>query len=259
MFPSRRSRVYVFFATLAVLLSLACGPLGIGTKDEPTVVPSATPEPTPTSPPEEPTPAPDPTFTPAPADQEEPDSPDASAPEDADLLECPPSGSTMILKFSAHIAIDYGPAHIEHNLEDGILGLMVEGDGAESAIVSSAVVPIPYNMSGTMEECSFSGEGTMTPSATGFCQNGIVYLTITENWGAFEGQMTCEDTTVPYNMPPMGVMTHSGADGNGEVFYLDKKFAGEGAGYTTIRPYAGPSGSGEHIWTLFYDYTGPVR
>lgn len=252
MFSSKRSRIFVPLATVAVLTSLACGPLGIG-KGEPTSLPSPTSEPTPTSPPEDPTP------TPAPAGQEEPDSPDADIPDDIELIECPSSGNTMILKFSAHIAVDYGPAHIEHNLEDGVLGLMVEGDGAESAIVSSGVVPIPYNMSGTMEECSFSGEGTMTPSATGFCQNGIVYLTITENWGAFEGQMTCDDKTVPYNMPPMGAMTHSGADGNGEVFYLAKGFAGEGAGYTTIRPYEGPSGSGDHIWTLFYDYTGPVR
>ena len=54
-------------------------------------------------------------------------------------------------------------------------------------------------------------------------------------------------------------MTHTGADGQGEVFYLDKGFSTEGAGYTSIRPYAGPAGSGEHIWTLFYDLTGPVR
>jgi len=259
MFPSKRSRAYVLFATLSVLLSLACGPLGLGSKDEPTALPSSTPEPAPTSPPAEPTPISDPSPTPSSAGEEEPDSPDTDVPEDVDLLACPSSGHTMMLKFSAHIAIDYGPAHIEHNLEDGILGLMVEGDGAESAIVSSAVVPIPYNMSGTMEKCSFSGEGTMTPSATGFCQDGIVYLTITEDWGAYEGTMTCEGGSVPFNMPPMGAMTHTGADGNGEVFYLDKGFAGEGAGYTTIRPFAGPSGSGDHIWTLFYDYTGPVR
>jgi len=99
----------------------------------------------------------------------------------------------------------------------------------------------------------------MTPSASGYCQDGIVYLTIVEDWGPFQGKMTCEGTTVPYNMPAMGAMTHAGADGRGEVFYLDQNFSGEGAGYTIIRPFAGPSGSGEHIWTLFYEYTGPVR
>ena len=99
----------------------------------------------------------------------------------------------------------------------------------------------------------------MTPSATGHCQNGVVYLTIVEDWGPFEGKMTCDDKTVAYNMPPMGAMTHTGADGNGEIFYLDKGFSTEGAGYTTIRAFEGPSGSGDHIWTLFYDYTGPVR
>jgi len=52
-------------------------------------------------------------------------------------------------------------------------------------------------------------------------------------------------------LPGPGPMTHTGADGRGEVFYLDRGFTDEGvgAGFTTIRPFA--QGSGEHIWTLY--------
>jgi hypothetical protein len=165
----------------------------------------------------------------------------------------------MLLKFSANIAVDYGGAHIEHTLQDGLLNLMVSGEGTSTRIEGVESVAIPYEMQGSMRDCSFSGQGEMTPSATGYCENGVVYLTIIENWGPFEGKMTCEDKIVPFNMPAMGVMEHTGPDGRGEVFYLEKGFSGEGAGYTSIRPFQGMGGSGDHIWTLFYDYTGPVR
>ena len=166
----------------------------------------------------------------------------------------------MLLKFSAHIAIEYGDAKITHTLEDAVLNLNVaDSDGVTARIESVESPSIPYLMSGAMRDCSFEGEGTMNPTAHGFCQDGVVYLTIVENWGPYEGKMTCDDAIVPFNIPAMGTMTHTGADGQGEVFPLDKGFSTEGAGYTSIRPYAGPAGSGEHIWTLFYDLTGPVR
>jgi hypothetical protein len=172
-----------------------------------------------------------------------------------DLIDCPPAGSTMLLKFSADITIEHEGTVIEHTLHDGVLGLIVSPDGW--SIESVEGVPITYEMNGTMPKCVLAGEGTMTPSASGHCENGVVYLTIVEDWGPYNGTMTCKDTVIPLNIPSMGSMTHDGADGQGEVFYLDKGYSTEGAGYTSIRPFAA-QGSGQHVWTLFYDWTGPV-
>jgi hypothetical protein len=176
-----------------------------------------------------------------------------------DLLACPEPGSSMLLKFSAHITIDAEGVRLEHTLEDGLLNLSVDaGSDASLVAISGVEKPsIPYQMNGALGDCTLTGEGQMSPSASGTCQDGVVYLTIVEDWGPYQGTMTCPDATVPLNIPAMGQMTHAGADGKGEVFYLDRAFSGEGAGYTSIRPFQGP-GSGDHIWTLFYDYTGPV-
>lgn len=245
----------VCILTASTFAASACRSPQTGPQDEPTAASSPTAEPT--KPPEPATPAPTPT-TPPPQQEGSGDS-DAQVPEGVELGDCPPAGRTMVLKFSAHITIQYGTAQLTHSLEDGVLNLgTYDGDGGAIEIRGAASPEIPYLMSGTMEECSFEGEGTMTPSAEGYCEGGIVYLTITENWGEYKGKMTCEGKTVPFNIPAMGAMEHTGADGRGEVFYLDVGFSSEGAGYTTIREYAGPSGSGDHIWTLFYDYTGPA-
>jgi len=232
----------IYVLALLILASLACGPLAGG------ATPTATTPPSPT-----PAPAIEPTPTIAPIGATTPEGVDL---EGMDLAACPPPGSTMLLKFSANITIEYGEAKIDHVLQDGTLGLLVTGSESASRIESAASLPISYQMTGSMRECVFEGEGEMVPSASGYCQDGVVYLTILENWGPYEGQMTCEDSVVPFNIPAMGVMRHTGADGQGEAFPLDENFSSEGAGYTSIRPFA--AGSGEHIWTLFYDATGPV-
>jgi len=154
------------------------------------------------------------------------------------------------------IAVEYGEVKIRHTLQDGTLGLVLTGNEGTTRIESAGTAPIPYEMMGVMSDCTFEGTGEMTPSASGYCQDGIVYLTILEDWGPYEGQMTCDDQVVPSNIPAMGVMRHTGADGEGEVFPLDKGFSEDGAGYTSIRPFQ--AGSGEHVWTLFYDDIGPI-
>jgi hypothetical protein len=215
---------------------------------------------------------PEPVDEPAPSEGEEdsiegpgedqplsPPEPDIPVPEGADLIACPEPGSTMILKFSANIEITTQEAVITHVLHDGILSLQVSaGEGGAAAVTALAASSIPYEMNGTMGPCTLAGGGTMTPSADGYCEAGVVYLTIVEDWGPYDGTLTCPDAQMPLSAPSMGQQTHSGADGRGEIFFLDANFSGEGAGYTTIRPFAGPMGQGDHIWTLFYDYTGPV-
>ncbi|MBN1641608.1 MAG: hypothetical protein JXA09_10265 [Anaerolineae bacterium] len=243
----RISRPALCLLVFCVLGAIACGPLSLGPRDTPAPVASPTPVQAAT-----PTTAPVATATPtgaagAPAPP--------AGPEGTDLIDCPPAGSTMLLKFSADITIEHEGAVIQHVLHDGVLGLVVSRDGR--AIESAEGAPIVYEMNGSMPKCVLEGEGTMTPSASGYCENGVVYLTIVEEWGAYNGTMTCEDTVIPLNIPSMGTMTHTGADGQGEVFYLDRSFSSEGAGYTSIRPFSGP-GSGQHVWTLFYEWTGPV-
>lgn len=163
----------------------------------------------------------------------------------------------MLLKFSAELRIQSPQADISHSLHDGVLSLMVEqGEDGSSFIQAVEGVSIPYEMKGSMGPCSLTGQGEMSPYAEGYCDGGVVYLIIKENWGAYSGTLTCPDGQVALNVPPMGEMTHAGQHGRGEVFYLDDNFSSEGAGYTSIRPFA--AGSGDHIWTLFLDATGPV-
>jgi hypothetical protein len=240
----RFPRWVVYVLALCILTSPACGPLAGGATPTATTPPLTT-----TRPAIEPTASPTPMPAIAPLGV-------TGSPADMDLAACPPPGSTMLLKFSANISVEYGEAKIDHVLQDGLLNLLVTGSEGASHIESVEGSPIPYEMTGSMGDCGFSGKGEMVPSASGYCQSGVVYLTILEDWGPYEGQMTCDDEVVPFNIPAMGTMRHTGADGQGEVFPLDRGFSSEGAGYTSIRPFA--AGSGEHIWTLFYDATGPV-
>ena len=260
-------RIYAAVLSVAVLFSLACGPItALGKKStlEPPQ-PTATPEPPPTA-----TPKPLPTATVVPSPTPVAPTPtaaapaggptasaDADVPEGMDLIPCPKPGSGMILKFSAELRIQSPQADITHSLHDGVLNLMIE-QGEDGAAFIQAVegVSIPYEMNGAMGPCSLTGAGEMSPYAEGFCEEGVVYLIIKEDWGAYAGTLVCPDGNVPLNVPAMGEMTHSGEDGRGEVFYLDNNFSSAGAGYTSIRPFA--AGSGEHIWTLFVDATGPV-
>lgn len=188
-----------------------------------------------------------------------PPQPAIAVPEGVSLIACPDPQATLMLKFSANIEISTQEAVITHVLHDGVLFLnVVPGEDGTVGITTSVGEPIAYEMNGTMGDCALEGGGTMSPSATGYCQDGVVYLTIIEDWSPYRGTLTCPDTQIPMSAPSMGQQTHSGADNRGEIFFLDANFSEEGAGYTTIRPFAGPMGQGEHIWTLFYEYTGPV-
>jgi hypothetical protein len=174
------------------------------------------------------------------------------APEGMDLAPCPVKEGAMILKFSAVMQIEAGEAKMIHTLEDGILSLWVEdGPGPVYRVTSLEPAPIPYKITGTMGECSLNGEGVMTPDAYGTCEAGVVLLTIIEDWGAAQGTVTCEDATQEFPMPAIGRMEHTGSDGYGEVFFLDRGFSEVGPGMTSIRPFS--MGEGEHIWTLFVD------
>ena len=87
--------------------------------------------------------------------------------------------------------------------------------------------------------------GTMVASASGFCVDGTVYLTIIEDWQSASGTMTCDDGAMPFMIPASGPRVHQGADGAGEVFHL---VAGS-QGFTSMRPFQ--EGEGYHSWTLY--------
>ena len=166
---------------------------------------------------------------------------------------CPVKEGALILKFSAVLKIETEGIVLRHVLDDGILNLgLVESEGPVYQVYTIEPTTIPYTLSGTMDDCSLQGEGTMRPEASGTCQNGLLRLTIVEDWSQVEGTVTCDGETSPLPpMPALGKMVHNGADGLGEIFPLDPGFSEAGPGYTSIRPFQ--QGEGEHIWTVFVD------
>jgi hypothetical protein len=83
-------------------------------------------------------------------------------------------------------------------------------------------------------------------SAEGYCDAGVVYLNITEDWGPTEGTMTCDDQAVPFSAPG-AAFTHTGASGLGEEFLITD----DSNGHTSLREFAG--GEEYHSWTLSMD------
>jgi hypothetical protein len=80
-------------------------------------------------------------------------------------------------------------------------------------------------------------------SAEGYCDAGVVYLNIMEDWSKTEGSMTCDEAVVPFSAPG-SAFTHSGASGLGEEFLITK----DTSGHTVMREFLG--GEGYHSWTL---------
>jgi len=167
----------------------------------------------------------------------------------SETLPCPPKGSTLYLGFDHALTVNYGETSITHFLHEGYLQLQIIDDNG--AIGSQGSPSLTYTMEGKMsDECSLSAEGTMTPSAHGSCESGVVNLFIEENWMALNGEMTCIDpdgdvAVLPFNVPPMGLQQHSGQNGAGEIFYLIE----DAEGYSTMRPFL--EGDGYHTWTLY--------
>jgi hypothetical protein len=112
----------------------------------------------------------------------------------------------------------------------------------------STIAPqtLGYEVMGTVGECSLEATGSMLFSAQGYCQDGIVYLSITEDWQPAGGTMTCEDTQIPFEAPGFKAI-HNGPYNNGEEFLLTN----DPQGYTVMREFLG--GSGYHTWTLTSD------
>jgi len=166
-------------------------------------------------------------------------------------LACPAKGATLLLGFDHALTVNYQETSITQFLHQGWVNLRVVDDSG--TIVTEGTATLTTSMEGRMsDECTLTGKGNMIPNAHGSCESGVVSLIIEENWLPMQGEMICIDhdgdvIKAPFNVPAMGLQTHSGANGTGEIFYL----VSGSEGYSTMRPFA--EGEGYHTWTLYVD------
>ncbi|HPR34529.1 MAG TPA: hypothetical protein PKY64_02555 [Anaerolineaceae bacterium] len=172
----------------------------------------------------------------------------AEEPQDEmSFLSCPTSGESLVLGFDHAVTIEQPDVNLTHILKEGYLTLVAgEADADGTVSLSSVGNPsLDYEMMGVMGPCSVTMAGIMQVSASGTCNDGVVYLTIIETWQSADGNMVCDGTAMAFSSPGPGAFTHEGADGAGEVFYL----VDSSEGYTVMRPFG--AGSGYHSWTLY--------
>lgn len=121
---------------------------------------------------------------------------------------------------------------LHYSLGDGVLLLEVSEDQPRVLLQAQSPITLPVTIQGSMGGCTLSGESSMTASASGYCENGIVRLIIEENWQSGSGVLSCPDRDpAPFPIAGAGSMTHRGADGRGEVFYLNANFSEQSVGY----------------------------
>lgn len=167
--------------------------------------------------------------------------------DEMSFLSCPTNGESLVLGFDHAVTIEQPDVNLTHILKEGYLTLVAGGADADGNVALSSVgnPSLDYEMMGVMGPCSVTMAGIMQVSASGTCNDGVVYLTIIETWQSANGSMTCDDDVIAFSSPGPGSFTHEGADGAGEVFYL----VDSSEGYTVMRPFG--EGSGYHSWTLY--------
>ena len=157
--------------------------------------------------------------------------------EDGDVLTCF-HADNFVLNFDHTLTVNAGDTSLTHILKQGGIALIndMTSEAADSFITTNYPQELTYEYMG----------GTVIVSAEGYCNDGIVYLTITEDWQDANGTMTCDDETQPFWAPGYTAV-HSGATGNGEEFLIVNDLEG----YTVMREFLG--GDGYHSWTLTMD------
>lgn len=166
--------------------------------------------------------------------------------EDMEFVTCPTKGETLYLSFDHSLTIEMNGVNLTHLLHNKWIYIYSNGENADGVtdLSSGSPVELTYEMLGVMANCSVEMEGVMLASASGTCQDGVVYLDIIEDWQPGSGQMVCDDSTIPFQSPGQAY-EHTGDNGLGEKFYL---VAGD-EGFTTMRPFQ--AGSGYHTWILY--------
>ena len=167
--------------------------------------------------------------------------------DDGEILTCF-HANNFVLNFDHTLTVNEGGASLTHILKQGGVALIndKESEAADSFITTVAPQTLDFEYIGVVGDCSVDAGGTVIVSAEGYCNDGIVYLTITEEWQGTTGSMTCDDTVMPFSAPGY-TATHSGASGMGEEFLITD----DPNGYTVMREFLG--GDGYHSWTLLMD------
>lgn len=156
--------------------------------------------------------------------------------------------NNYILSFDHTLTVNEGEASLTHILKQGGVALMSElgSDSHDSVLKTAFPQTLTFEYMGIVGDCTVDAGGEVTVSAEGYCQDGIVYLNITESWGATEGTMTCDEEIMPFSVPGY-TATHSGETGAGEEFLITD----DSAGHTLMKKFQG--GDGYHSWTLQMD------
>lgn len=154
----------------------------------------------------------------------------------------------FVLQADHTLTVNEAETSITHILKQGGIALTRTDDTTMGDYALSTVSPqaLSYEVIGIVGPCSMEANGIMLLSATGFCQDGIIYLSINENWQPAQGTMTCDDQVTQLNIPGYSA-THTGPYGTGEEFLI----VNDNEGYTVMRAFEG--GDGYHSWTLRMD------
>jgi hypothetical protein len=154
----------------------------------------------------------------------------------------------FILQADHTLTVNQPDTRLTHILKQNGIALIRSSTGDFREYTLSTISPqaLGYEVIGTVGECILEAAGIMLFSAQGYCQDGIVYLTITEDWQPGGGTMTCDNTSIPFEIPGY-TANHQGPYNMGEEFLIL-----DGAeGYTIVREFQG--GEGYHSWTLLTD------
>ena len=187
-------------------------------------------------------------VNPPPDNQGESSQPDAGDSGDTgEVLTCF-HADNYVLSFDHTLTVNEEGTSLTHILKQGGIALLSEANsgGHDAIITTASPQTLNFEYMGVLGPCSVAATGTVNVTAEGYCDAGVVYLNITEDWSKTEGSMTCEDSVVPFSAPGAS-FTHSGASELGEEFLITD----DSNGYTVMREFLG--GEGYHSWTLMMD------
>ena len=245
---SLSSRMLYPLCVLLLCLLCACSPLGKSTPQGTTLAPPSAPSgevaPEEGNPPEA-----------ALAEQGETVATDEEAPgEDTPVfLNCPRPGDLLYLAFEHDIVFDaMGMASLQHTVPAQAIVLQAVETGGERVLIENdyadAGDALNVYISGSVGTCTAGGSAKLVPTVAGHCEDGIVWLTIYEEWKNHEMTITCDDgPAMPFALPDSSYK-HAGADEGGLDFWLVD-------GEPAVRevPFVGAGGGGVHRWVLYAD------
>ncbi|MCJ7717067.1 MAG: hypothetical protein MUO54_11190 [Anaerolineales bacterium] len=156
--------------------------------------------------------------------------------------------NNYVLSFDHTLTVNEEGTSLTHILKQGGIALLseVNSGGHDAILTTAAPQSLNFEYMGVLGPCSVEAGGTAVVSAEGYCDAGVVYINITEDWSKAEGSMTCDEAVVPFSAPG-AAFTHSGASGLGEEFLITD----DSGGHTVMREFLG--GEGYHSWTLTMD------